>query len=59
MDRVQLKEEIAELQKRIEDLKATKPAHDKTGLYEMRILQLEEGLDEKKKKLAKQLKRGR
>ncbi|KPJ58479.1 MAG: hypothetical protein AMS15_08315 [Planctomycetes bacterium DG_23] len=59
MDRAPLKEEIAGLQKRIEDLKATKPAHDKTGAYEMRIFQLEEQLDEKKIKLAKQLQRGR
>jgi|GEM_PF-1901580 len=44
-----LDEEIQDLEKRIEALKASKPAHDFTGTYEMQLLELEDELDEKRK----------
>ena len=44
-----LDEEIRDLEKRIEALKASKPAHDFTGTHEMQLLELEDKLDEKRK----------
>ena len=44
-----LDEEIRDLEKRIEALKASKPAHDFAGTHEMQLLELEEELDEKRK----------
>ena len=41
--------EIRDLEKRIEALKISKPAHDFTGAYEIRLLELEDELDEKRK----------
>ena len=44
-----LDDEIRDLEKRIEALKASKPAHDFTGTYEMQLLELEDELDEKRR----------
>ena len=44
-----LDEEIRDLEKRIEALKASKPAHDFTGTHEAQLLELEDKLDEKRK----------
>ena len=45
----QLDDEIRELEKRIETVKASKPAHDFTGTHEAQLLELEDELDEKRK----------
>ena len=44
-----LDEEIRDLEKRIEALKVSKPAHDFTGTHKMQLLELEEELDEKRR----------
>jgi len=44
-----LDEEIRELEKQIETLKASKPAHDFTGTHEAQLLELEDELDEKRR----------
>jgi len=49
MNASRLDDEIRDLEKRIETLKASKPAHDFTGTHEMRLLELEDELDEKRK----------
>ena len=49
MSASRLDDEIRDLQRRIETLKASKPAHDFTGTYEGQLLELEEELDEKRK----------
>ena len=41
--------EIRDVERRIEALNASKPAHDFTGTHEMQLLELEEELDEKRK----------
>jgi ribosome-interacting GTPase 1 len=41
-------EEIRELEERIAEVKASKPAHDTTGAHERRLLELEDELDEKR-----------
>jgi hypothetical protein len=44
-----LDEAIRHLERQIETLKASKPAHDFTGAYERQLLELEDELDEKRK----------
>ena len=49
MNASRLDAEIRDLERRIEALKASKPAHDFTGTFEMQLLELEDELDEKRK----------
>jgi len=49
MDMNALDEEIRGVKKRLEALKATLPAHQASGAHEIRILELEEELDEMQK----------
>jgi len=42
-----LDEDIRELERRIEELRASRPAHDTTGAHDMKLLQLEDELDER------------
>jgi len=51
MNRRQLEEEIKTLEEKIEEMKASKPSHDFTGTYGMRLFELEEELDVKRKAL--------
>ncbi len=51
MDKKEIKEEISTLEEKIEKLRASKPAHDFTGVYEMELLELEDELQAKKKRL--------
>ena len=44
-----LDEEIRDLEKQIEALTASKPAHDFTGTHKMQLLELEDELDQKRK----------
>ena len=44
-----LEGQIRELERRIEELRASRPAHDFTGAHQMQLFELEEELDEKKK----------
>jgi len=46
-----IEEEIKGLERRIGQLKASKPAHDFTGTHEMEILRLEEEREDKRKTL--------
>jgi len=43
-----LDDEIRDIEKQIEELKASKPAHDFTGTHEAQLLELEDELDEKR-----------
>lgn len=52
MTKTQLAEEIALLEKRLEDAKAGKPAHDTTGTYQAVLLEIEDQLDERRRALA-------
>ena len=49
MDMKALDEEIRRVKERLEALKATLPAHQGSGAHEIRILELEEELDEMQK----------
>jgi len=49
-----LLDEIRELERRIGELRAAKPAHDTTGAHDMELLVLEEELDDKRQALARQ-----
>jgi len=51
MDRKATEEEISVLEEKIEKLRASKPAHDVTGAYDMELLELEDELQAKKKRL--------
>ena len=51
MAKEQIEKEIDTLEEKIEKLKASKPAHDSTGAYVMGLLELEDELQAKKKKL--------
>ena len=51
MDREVAEKEIDVLEKKIEKLRASKPAHDFTGAYKMELLELEDKLQAKKKGL--------
>jgi len=52
MSESRLGDEIRELEKRIEELRASRPAHDRTGTHGMELLQLEDELADKRKALA-------
>ena len=47
----QLNQEIEELERKLENMKATMPAHESSGSHAMTILELEDELDEKRKAL--------
>ena len=49
-----MEDEIRELERRIAELRASRPAHDTTGAHDMRLLQLEDELDDKRKALARE-----
>ncbi len=51
MDKEQIEKEIDTLEKKIETLRASKPAHDVTGVHTMELLELEDELQSKKKRL--------
>ena len=51
MDKEQIGKEIDTLEKKIETLRASKPAHDVTGAFVMELLELEDELQAKKKRL--------
>ena len=51
MDRKEIEEKISVLEKKIEKLRVSKPAHDATGAYDMELLELEDELQAKKKNL--------
>ena len=46
-----LRREIKELERKLEEAKASKPAHDSTGLHSMRLLEIEDELGEKRRLL--------
>jgi len=52
MSESRLDDEIRELEKRIEELRASRPAHDTTGVHDMELLLLEDELGDKRKALA-------
>lgn len=56
MDQELLKQEIEELERRLEETKAAKPAHDTTGSHTMRLLEIEDELADKRKHLEKERK---
>jgi len=51
MGQKQLKQEIEELERRLNDMKATMPAHESSGSHAMEVLDIEDELDEKAKAL--------
>ncbi len=51
MDAARLEEEMRALEKRIGEMKATMPAHESTGAHTMKLLNLEDELDEKRRAL--------
>ena len=51
MSRKVTEEEIIALEEKIDKLRASKPAHDATGVYVMGLLELEDELQAKKKSL--------
>jgi hypothetical protein len=51
VDQELLKQEILELEKQLEEAKASKPAHDSTGSHVMRLLEIEDKLGEKRRLL--------
>jgi len=54
MAQASLDDEIRELERRIEELRAAKPAHDTIGAHDMQLLQLEDELDDRRKALARE-----
>lgn len=52
MSNTQIAQEIASLEKRLAEAKASKPAHDTTGAYQATLLEIEDQLDEKRHALA-------
>jgi len=48
----EIERQIELLEKRLEQTKASKPAHDTTGTYEAKLLEIEDELAEKRKQLA-------
>jgi len=52
MNKEQLEQEIALLESRLAEAKASKPAHDTTGAYEAKLLEIEDELAEKQQALA-------
>jgi len=51
-----IEREVRELERQIDELRASRPAHDTTGAHDMQLLQLEDELDDKRKALARQRK---
>ena len=51
MDREEIEKEISVLEEKIEKLRASKPAHDFTGAYKMELLELEDEVQARKKRL--------
>ena len=49
-----LEDQIRELERRLEELRASKPAHDTTGAHDMQLLQLDDELADKRKALARE-----
>ncbi|MFW6164008.1 MAG: hypothetical protein ACODAJ_14675 [Planctomycetota bacterium] len=49
-----LETEIRELERQIEELRASAPAHDTTGAHDRQLLVLEDELDDKRNALARQ-----
>ncbi len=52
MTATRIEQEIALLEKRLAEAKASKPAHDTTGAYQATLLEIEDQLDEHRKALA-------
>jgi len=52
MNKEQLEQQIASLESRLAEAKAAKPAHDTTGAYEAKLLEIEDELAEKQHALA-------
>jgi len=57
VNKAQIEKEIALLEERLAEAKAAKPAHDTTGAYEARLLEIEDELSEKRRALAELLAR--
>ena len=53
-----LEEEIRELERQIEELRASTPAHDTIGAHDMQLLQLEDELSDKRKALLREREKG-
>ena len=49
-----LENQVRKLERRLEELRASKPAHDTTGAHDTQLLQLEDELADKRKALARQ-----
>ena len=58
MGQEKLEREIDELEKELDKMKAAMPAHESSGLHAMRIVELEDELDERKKALQDERRRG-
>jgi len=52
MKNMGIEQEIALLEKRLAQVKASKPAHDTTGTYQGTLLEIEDELAEKRQALA-------
>ena len=52
MNKAQIEQEIALLETRLAEAKASKPAHDITGAYEAKLLEIEDELAEERQALA-------
>ena len=52
MDRTRADKEIALLEKRLAEARASKPAHDISGAYQATLLEIEDELAEKRRALA-------
>ena len=52
MDRAALLEQVASLEKRLQETKAKKPAHDPTGTHDAMLMEIEDQLFDKRKALA-------
>ncbi len=52
MNKTNLEQEIALLESRLAEAKASKPAHDTTGSYQATLLEIEDELAEKRQELA-------
>ena len=52
MSKTRVEQEIALLEKRLAEARASKPAHDTTGAYQATLLEIEDQLAEKRQALA-------